>query len=140
MNSTVHSTTTLLTFWVAALPPAGEMVTYTVTLTNIGAVRLHSTNITWPDWVTPTTCSPVHSGSPSTTSWTVDPYRTVVCQGTYTFDQDAYEAGQLSMAAAASASELANPVSTSSAMVNPTYSHRLDYVIESTCNIPSRRK
>lgn len=118
---------------------AGALVTYTVTLQNIGAVRLHSTNITWPDWVTPTTCTPAMAGSPSATAWTVDPFRTVVCQGTYTFNQDSYEEGTRGMVAQGSSVDYSGLVPSSEAQVAPTYTPSAEFAI-SGCFIPTRRK
>jgi hypothetical protein len=118
---------------------SASLVTYTATLLNVGSVRLRSTNITWPDWVTPTTCNPALPGG--ATAWTVDPFRTVVCHATYTFDQDNYEAGVKSLTAQAAAAELSAVVTSDAAVVTPTYSHNLVAAMaESSCTIPEARE
>lgn len=123
----------------SSVSESGSSVDYTATLLNVGSVRLHSTNITWPDWVNPGTCTPPLAAG--ATAWTVDPFRTVVCHAQYTFDQDNYEEGQKALTATAAAAELAAAVTSDQALVNPTYSHNLvvDMTV-SACTIPQARK
>jgi hypothetical protein len=118
---------------------SSSLVTYTAILLNVGSARLRTTTITWPDWVTPTTCTPALTNG--ATAWTVDPFRTVVCHATYTFDQDNYEAGDKSLTAQAAAAELSAVVTSDAAVVTPTYSHDLVVAMaESTCTIPQARE
>jgi hypothetical protein len=123
----------------ASVSQSGSQVDYTATLLNIGSVRLHTTTLTWPNWVTPTTCTPALAGG--ATAWTIDPFRTVVCHAQYTFDQDNYEAGDKALTATAAATELGAAVTSDPAVVAPTYSHNLVVAMtESACTIPEARE
>jgi hypothetical protein len=122
-----------------SISQSGSLVDYTTTLLNVGSVRLHSTSITWPAWVTPTTCSPALANG--ATDWTVDPFRTVVCHAQYTFDQDNYEEGDKALTATAAATELAAAVTSDPAVVTPTYSHNLVVSMsEAACFLPQARE
>lgn len=122
----------------ASVAASGSVIDYTVTLLNVGSVRLRSTTMTWPDWVTPSTCTPALAAGAD--AWTVDPFRTIVCRAQYTFDQDNYEAGDKSLTANAAAAELNAVVTSDAAVVVPTYSHNLVVAMaESTCIIPEAR-
>lgn len=91
-------------------------------------MRLKNTVLTVPPWATITTCTPALPA-------TIETYSALQCTATYTFDQDFLEAGPLSFVAAAKPAELPVAVESAAAVVVPSYTASLDYVL-GACTLP----
>lgn len=107
---------------------AGDSVTFTVTATNTGAVRLKNMVLQLPGWAVLANCT---SSLPAV----VDPHKSLTCHASYTFSQDVYEAGPLSFVAAVKPDELNTSVVSSAAVVQPVYTASLDYH-QGPCSLP----
>lgn len=115
--------------------PAGQKATYTITVTNIGAVRLKSLALAVPTDTVVTACTPATHAWPG--PWTVEPYKTLVCTAEYLFNQTKYEAGAFDFQATATSTELPSPgVTSAAARITPTYSPGLQ-VTKGTCVLPT---
>lgn len=110
---------------------AADTVSYTITATNTGAVRIRDLALAVPAWLSLDSCTPALPGP-----WIVEPFKQVVCQASYSFSQDFYEAGPLSMVASATTTSLPDVVHSAPAVVTPTYTSGVDVQI-GTCSLPS---
>lgn len=130
-----HAQSVTCLFPVAMFVPAtaaDQKATYTITVTNIGAVRLKNIALTVPIDAVVTACTPAGPGP-----WTVEPYKTLVCTAEYLFDQILYEAGSFDFQATAISTELPSPgVTSAAARITPTYSPGLQ-VNKGTCVLPT---
>jgi hypothetical protein len=69
-------------------------VSYIITASNTGPVRLNSMELTIPTWATLVNCTPSLPGP-----WVMAPYKALSCHASYTFSQDVYEVAALSFVA-----------------------------------------
>lgn len=111
----------------------GDDVTYTLTASNTGAVRLKNLVMTIPTWATLVNCTPSTPTWPG--PWTLEVHKALVCYAHYTFTQDFYEAGKLSFVATGKPTELPAAVESAAADVTPTYSASMTYH-EGPCVLP----
>jgi hypothetical protein len=132
----IASCISMANFWCIAVLSAGTTVTYTVTLTNTGAVRLTTVALVWPAWIdaNAVTCTPS-----MTAPFTLQTFSSATCQVDYVVPQDVYEEGPLDLVATATSATLNAAVASSPATVQMQYHHDLDVTI-SGCVIPNARK
>jgi hypothetical protein len=110
------------------------VVTFEVTLTNTGSVRLTNVALTIPAWTTKVNCSAVGS------TWTIQPHSKVTCYVQHSFTQDSLEAGDKSFTASATATELvaAGTASVTSAAVAVATVRQHNLVVTpGACTMPS---
>jgi hypothetical protein len=108
---------------------AGTIVTFSITASNTGAVRLKNLTVGLPPWAHLRNCTPALPG-------TIPVYGSMVCFADYTFDQDFYEAGPLSFSAWAKPNELPAAVQSQPTVVTPTYTPSLVYH-QGSCTLPA---
>jgi hypothetical protein len=112
---------------------AGDDVTYILTASNTGAVRLKNLVMTIPAWASLVNCTPSTAAWPG--PWALEVHKNLVCYAHYTFTQDFYEVGLLSFVATGKPNELPAAVESAAADVTPTYSASLTYH-EGPCVLP----
>jgi hypothetical protein len=110
----------------------GTEVTFTITASNTGPVRLRNLTMDIPAPATLQNCTPALAGP-------IPVHGSMVCYATYTFTQEWYEEGQLQLQASAQPHELSTPVTSGQATVTTTYLQQLQYH-PGACTLPESRK
>lgn len=116
----------------ALLFHTGTEVSFTITASNTGPVRLKNITLDIPTWATLSNCTPALAGP-------IEVHGSMVCYATYTFTQARYEQGQLDFNVSAVATQLHTVVKSGVATVSTTYTQQLQYY-PGDCTLPESRK
>jgi hypothetical protein len=107
--------------------PAGESSSYTIRAANIGTTRLRNVTISTQPPLNGLSCmwASINSSISSLPLGLMEVGASIVCTGSYTFDQATFEAGSLALQATATAKELSSAAAAQLVVVQPAYAPAL---------------